>query len=51
MEAILLLLLKVLTVLWWIGIVVCVTLEGVSKIPPKRDPEASKIEERVVDGE
>jgi type III restriction enzyme len=26
-------------------------LEGVSKIPPKRDPEASKIEERVVDGE
>jgi hypothetical protein len=26
-------------------------LERVSKIPPERDPEASEIEERVVDGE
>jgi len=27
------------------------SLERVSKIPPKRDPETGKIEERVVDGE
>jgi hypothetical protein len=28
-----------------------IMLERVSKIPPKRDPETGKIEERVVDGE